>query len=331
MKPYLYSLVCIVTLMGLFASCKNDSVVIVPGNENRVGQIALRIGSAPSGVMEVIAKLSRGGFTERTLSLSVSDSGGAASGTFMDVAAGTWHLKVDAMNDSGNVQYTGETDVEVQPGVTSRVTLRLEPATGVIEIEVTWGNNVLFSDNFDQGNVNGWIYKTGAWYFVDSLVRTDDDAGHHFLMLPNHDFRNFQLQADVMKTSDDTYPEHPGIVFRWTADTMNYMFRINGWGSQSWIQLIRDLDNNDMNGKYIHTEPWLASDTDHQMDHDVWYTMMVKAQDDHIQCKIWKKSDPEPDGWIIDLHDATYSHGLIGLEYYTGRHRFDNVIVTTGN
>ncbi len=187
--------------------------------------------------------------------------------------------------------------------------------------------SVLFSDDFNRGNLNGWTFKTGAWNFVDSLVQTDEESGHHFLMLPDHDFRNLELVADVMKTSDDTDPEHPAVVFRWTSDTMNYVFRINGVGAQSWIQLMRDMDNGDRNAKYIQTEPWLTSDTDHRMDKDVWYTMKVNANDDHIQCKVWKKSDEEPPGWIIDLRDSTYSHGLIGLEYYTGRHRFDNVIV----
>jgi hypothetical protein len=147
-------------------------------------------------------------------------------------------------------------------------------------------------------------------------------------MLPNLRFSDFEFRCDVMKTSGDADPEHPALVFRWISDTMNYVFRINGQGSQSWIQLIRDLDNRDQNGQYIQSEPWLASDPDHRMDHDVWYIMKVRANGTHIQCKLWKKSDAEPPGWIIDLIDATYADGLIGLEYRSGAHRFDNLVVT---
>ncbi len=40
-----------------------------------------------------------------------------------EIDAGTWHLKVDAEDDSGLVLYTGETDVQVFAGFTSQVYL----------------------------------------------------------------------------------------------------------------------------------------------------------------------------------------------------------------
>jgi len=325
-----YLFLAIAVLPFVLNECR-ESDLIIPKSESGVGQVTLFSAETPEGVTQIIATLTRPGFSNQVLSLTIADSSNSASGTFTGIAAGTWHLKVDAFDHSETLLYTGETDVTVLSGQASHVALTLQPASGSIIIVVTWGSNVLFSDDFNHGNVNNWVYKTGSWNFVDSLVQTDSVFGHHFLMLTGHDFGDFEFQADVMKTSDDAAPEHPGIVFRWLSDTANYVFRINGVGSQSWIQLMRDMDNRDMNSEYIHTEPWLQNDPDHRMDKDVWYTMKVRAVGDRIQCKVWKKSDTEPDGWIIDLNDPSYSHGQIGLEYYVGRHRFDNVIVQAAN
>ncbi len=60
----------------------------------------------------------------------------------------TWHLKVDAEDDSGLVLYTGETEVQIFAGFTSQVYLTLQPTgsgTGSIYINVTWG----VSNKFD--------------------------------------------------------------------------------------------------------------------------------------------------------------------------------------
>jgi len=121
----------------------------------------------------------------------------------------------------------------------------------------------------------------------------------------------------------DDKAEHPALVFRWLNDTMNYVFRINGYGldGASWIQLMCNMDNRNQNVEYIATVPWGG------MSKGVWYTMKVLTEGSRIQCKVWKKSDPEPSSWNLDVQDTRYTHGLIGLEYFWGTHQFDNVFV----
>lgn len=190
----------------------------------------------------------------------------------------------------------------------------------------TGQNTITFADSFSQGNTNGWTWKTGSWTFADSLVSTNAQFGHHFLIQPHYIFSNVIFQADVMKLVDGDY-EHPALVFRWINDTMNYVFRINGVGSQSWIQLMRDLDNRDQNGQVIATVPWYTDENDHRMYKGVWYTMKVQTDTSSIKCKVWRTSDVEPATWNLDVTDSLYTEGEIGLEYYTGAHRFDNVVV----
>jgi len=61
---------------------------------------------------------------------------------FEDVAAGEWHLKVDAKDSSGVVLYTGETNINILAGVLTQVNLTLVATgqgTGSIYILVNWG------------------------------------------------------------------------------------------------------------------------------------------------------------------------------------------------
>ena len=134
------TLITVVVLGALLfaSSCKESSTVTNTGlSPSGVGQMLLKFGQPPAGITSVVATLSRSGFTTRTMHLSVADSG--ASGSFEDVQAGTWHLAVQAFDSTETVRFSGETDVNVQPGLTSNVSLQLMPTTGRIEITVTWG------------------------------------------------------------------------------------------------------------------------------------------------------------------------------------------------
>jgi hypothetical protein len=195
------------------------------------------------------------------------------------------------------------------------------------QVVATGQNAIAFVDSFSQGNTHDWLWKTGSWTFADSIVSTGTQDGHHFLIQPHYIFSNLIFQTDVMKL-DDADHEHPAIVFRWVNDTMNYVFRINGYGSQSWIQLMRDMDNRDQNGQYIATVPWFTDENDHRMNKGVWYTMKVQADTSSIKCKVWRTSDTGPGTWNLEVIDSLYTQGEIGLEYYSGAHKFDNVVVS---
>ncbi|MBI1804727.1 MAG: LamG domain-containing protein [Ignavibacteriae bacterium] len=124
-------------LSGL--SCKDDVTAIKDPQENQVGKVALSLTSAPEGISKVVARLLRRGYDAQILELTISNTGPSATGTFRNVSIGQWHLKVDALDDSNVVRFTGETDVDVFPGETSNVELLLLPANGNIDIHVTWG------------------------------------------------------------------------------------------------------------------------------------------------------------------------------------------------
>ena len=123
------------------SSCSND--VPVSPTETQHGGISLNIDRVhkPDNVVSVTAYLTRENFDTLSGSLDLlSDT--TADITFNDVAAGGWHLKVDAADEQNTVVYTGESDVNILADITTQVYLTLEPTGngyGNIYIFVNWG------------------------------------------------------------------------------------------------------------------------------------------------------------------------------------------------
>ena len=125
----------------LLNSCSSD----IPNapQESQYGGISLNIDRVhkPNNVVSVSAYLTREGFDTLSGYLNLlSDT--TADITFSEIAAGGWHLKVDAADEQGTVVYTGETDVNILAEITTTVYLTLEPTGagfGNIHIYVNWG------------------------------------------------------------------------------------------------------------------------------------------------------------------------------------------------
>jgi predicted GH43/DUF377 family glycosyl hydrolase len=138
MKRFILSLAIFISL--LLYSCTSETPV---SPDVQKGGITLNIDRAhkPANVVEVTAYLTREGFDTISGTLNLlSDT--TADMTFNDIAAGQWHLKVDAADEDSTVVYTGETDVNILAGITTQVYLTLVPTgggTGSIHIIVNWG------------------------------------------------------------------------------------------------------------------------------------------------------------------------------------------------
>ena len=161
MKNLFILLVTFVTILSL--SCSSE--ITNPAKENS-GKLLLKIDkqNAPENVVYVKAYLTRENFEPilGTLNL-LSDS--TADLLLNEIDAGTWHLKVDAEDDSGLVLYTGETDVQILAGFTSQVYLTLQPTgsgTGSIYIYVIWGVPINF--NWIDYQYNPILSSSGSYY-----------------------------------------------------------------------------------------------------------------------------------------------------------------------
>lgn len=136
MKPTV--MLCLYAMLFIAISCSDSGTTPEPSTQTQAtGSMLVKFAEPPAGISTVIARLSRAGFSDRTLSLSISDS--SASGSFDEVPVGRWHLRIDAKDSAQVVRYSGETDVDVHPGEISYISLQLLPTTGRIVIVVTWG------------------------------------------------------------------------------------------------------------------------------------------------------------------------------------------------
>ena len=101
----------------IISNCSTDT--FVSPKEAGQGGISLNIDRVhkPENVVSVTAYLTREGFDTLSGTLNLlSDT--TADITFNDIAAGGWHLKVDASDEENVVVYTGETDVNILAGIT---------------------------------------------------------------------------------------------------------------------------------------------------------------------------------------------------------------------
>jgi predicted GH43/DUF377 family glycosyl hydrolase len=143
MKKYFTIIPLLLTIT--FFSCDSTDMTAPPSVSEK-GYIYLKIDkeNAPQSVVQIIATLSREGYPVLSESLNLlSDS--TAEISFQNLAAGIWHLTVEALNDSGIVIFFGETDVNVVAGMITHINLVLQPVSGGvggIYLFVTWGSMI---------------------------------------------------------------------------------------------------------------------------------------------------------------------------------------------
>jgi hypothetical protein len=199
-----------VLILSCFMSCqKKDNPVNATNTNARgsSGQVLLKVSasSVPPGVTTITATLTRTGFDTLTAALDVTDTTGII---FNNVLVGTWHLNVDARNNSNIVLYTGQTDVVVADNTVTQVNITLNPvSTGVggVHIIVTWGsqpsgwvdfaNNPIFhksqTDTISNGVyapkilIQNGVYKMWFTYYQSKNTSqcigyaTSQDGIHH--------------------------------------------------------------------------------------------------------------------------------------------------------
>lgn len=261
MKSSVYVSALIISLLIL--SCTTE---IVAPKLNESGKLILKIDkqNAPTTVAVVKAYLTRENHDPiiGTLNL-LSDS--TADILFEQIAAGQWHLKVDAEDDSNVVLYTGESDVEVFAGFTSQVYLTLYPTgsgVGSIYINVTWG--VPFNTNWVDYPYNPIISSKRSYYdyygvtqpqvlYENGLYRMYyfgiyASAQKYVLYAESYDgiHWSYPVQNPILSPSAygwDSWAVHPGAVFKDDDNTYKmYYYGYSDQYSQWHIGLATSVD-----------------------------------------------------------------------------------------
>jgi predicted GH43/DUF377 family glycosyl hydrolase len=127
----------------LLNSCSNSELTD-PSTSTEQLSIRLEKASIPSEVAWISSQLTRTGFQSKSSKVEVNGSSAVVI-EFSELAAGSWHLKIDALNDSSVAIYSGETDVEINSDKTTQVSLKLSP-TGKLVVNVDWQKGVVVTD-----------------------------------------------------------------------------------------------------------------------------------------------------------------------------------------
>jgi predicted GH43/DUF377 family glycosyl hydrolase len=249
-----FSILTVIFISLLLSSCSTDTPV--SPKEAEQGGISLNIDRMhkPDNVVSVTAYLSREGYDTLSGTLNLlSDT--TADITFSNLAAGGWHLKVDASDEESVVVYTGETDVNILAGITTQVYLTLEPTgagVGNIYIFVNWGippntnwidypyNPILQPqlNGFDNNGItqpkiieDGTVYK--MWYvaeaggYIKYIMYAESPDGINWNRPINH-----PVMYPGISGSWDDMAVHPGAIFK---EDGIYKMYYSGW-SDPWGQ-----------------------------------------------------------------------------------------------
>ena len=214
--------------------CGNDGQIASPAKDT-TGAVVLRIDreNAPASVVLVEATLTRSGF--ETISSSMDLVGASAAELSLNnIPVGVWHLTVDAKNDSGEVEYSGEADITIRENMITDVHLVLYPVsggTGGIYLYVTWGVEqavflIIDEDGLDNGlhynNAGGSITPDGPQFFSASDV--NDDMASETQRNTLHYFRsNIGRTITIMagQTGDEGWFAPNCIPAKWISNNMD--------------------------------------------------------------------------------------------------------------
>ena len=110
-------------------------------NPDGLMKITLDMTDAPSEVDRLEGKLYNDDGDEIYFDFEIDEN--YATAFVENIPSGNWKLRVDAFDEDDNLIYTGKAEITVYPGVVTPVSLHLNPATGSLDITVTWGDEEL--------------------------------------------------------------------------------------------------------------------------------------------------------------------------------------------
>jgi len=176
-----------VSLLTLSCSL-NDISGSEDNNETADLELSISLAKAPVEIISMSGSLAKSG--EDTIKFDFIVQGDKAYCKIKDIKPGEWELTVNAYNANYELSYTGSTKVKIKPGEETTVYLQLDPATGSLNVIVTWGTDLSQglvayypfngnandeSSNGNHGNVNGTILTTDRFgtlnsaYFFDGV------------------------------------------------------------------------------------------------------------------------------------------------------------------
>jgi len=225
-------------ILFFFSACDDQSMMPTESDTNTnsgLMKISLDMTDAPSEVVRLEGKLYGANRDEIYFDFEIGDH--SATATVENIPSGTWTLRVDAYNADNDIIYTGTTEITVYPGVVTPVSLHLNPATGNIQITVTWGEQCRDID----GNVYRAVKIGNQLWMAENLKVTHFRNGEAIpYVTSDTEWAGLTTGAYCAYNIDDNITETFGLIYNWYAVDDSRNISPTGWHvptDEEWKEL----------------------------------------------------------------------------------------------
>jgi hypothetical protein len=181
---------------------------------------------------------------------------------------------------------------------------------------------VLFRDDFNDGNADGWEETGNPWTVVGGAY-DQNLSGYDLLAIStagDEAWTNYALQVDAISLAG---PQKDCVV-RFQPETGSYYaatIRSEPWGNDVYVTRVLNGNDVPLSSAYYPTQT------------GTWYTMRVEVCNENIKVFVKEKGAADFD-LLIDCHDPSITHGRAGVAAWTGAAavahvRYDNVLIET--
>lgn len=184
----------------------------------------------------------------------------------------------------------------------------------LLSVGATYAQQVIFQDNFDDGNTDGWKFIDGEWKVEDkTLARVDKGVSYSKAMTGDINWKDYTVEADV-KLVEAVGFNCAGFVIRADEDGNNgyrFWIRTDEWKCQfsKWE-----------NSKFVHVVEKFV------LDIKVGETYHLKAtvEGQRYRCFV-------NDTMTVDYEDTSKfrENGRVGLITYAVYPQFDNIKISS--
>lgn len=183
--------------------------------------------------------------------------------------------------------------------------------SGIIKYEWDFGDG--WSDDFNDGQMDGWTFVSGDWEIENGALRQTNESvsNNYTIFAGNPSAGDYTVEADIRIM--EGYTQDTRLIFR-ARDADNYYALSLRAGAYDDIRLVRYINGSMSTLKEINLPFNVALDT--------LYRLKVSAYGDIISFYL-------DDSLIWQLTDSTFSKGQIGFQTYKTHARFDNIMVSS--
>ncbi|MHA6480389.1 glycoside hydrolase family 9 protein [Paenibacillus sp. strain BS8-2] len=194
--------------------------------------------------------------------------------------------------------------------VSTGVLVGPEVGSGEIVVDPT----TLFSDDFEDGNADGWLSTSGVWNVTDGAYNGKASSGNSFSIAGDAEWTDYTLETKVNITNNSGGNKDAGLVFRYTDPNNTYMLYLkNNDRSGRKMELVKVVGG--VKTVLAHASPSIAANT--------FYTYRIVAEGDSIE--VYKDDVLE-----LSATDNAIAQGKIGARVFANTLAiYDDVTVSS--